>query len=125
MSGTPSNYVDMENWLRANDTDLYNQINELNQSIINNKDGESHAAKFIELYTKATKEILNGSSNTKVDSDYADWKETMEKTELPATFKNVEYNNFQSFFQSLQNQSSLSNSWISNNLNRFMKWLMI
>ena len=125
MSGTPSNYVDMENWLRANDTDLYNQINELNQSIINNKDGESHAAKFIELYTKGTKEILNGSSNTKVDSDYADWKETMEKTELPATFKNVKYNNFQSFFQSLQNQSSLSNSWISNNLNRFMKWLMI
>ena len=69
--------------------------------------------------------MLNGSSNTKVDSDYTDWKETMEKTELPATFKNVKYNNFQSFFQSLQNQSSLSNSWISNNLNRFMKWLMI
>lgn len=125
MSGAPSSYVDMESWLRANDTDLYNQINELNQSIINHKDGESHAAKFIELYTKATKEILNGSSNTKADDDYADWKETVEKTELPTTFKNVKYNNFQSFFESLQNQSSLSNSWISNNLNRFMKWLMV
>ena len=124
MSGASSNYVDMESWLRVNDTDLYNQINELNQSIINNKDGESHAAKFIELYTKATKEILNGSSNTKADGDYVDWKETVEKTELPTTFKNVKYNNFQSFFESLQNQSSLSNSWISNNLNRFVKWLM-
>ena len=52
-------------------------------------------------------------------------EETVEKTELPTTFKNVKYNNFQSFFESLQNQSSLSNSWISNNLNRFMKWLMV
>ena len=125
MSGAPSNYVDMESWLKANDTDLYNQINELNQSIINGKDGESHAAKFIELYTKAAKEILNASSDTKKDSDYADWKEKIEKTELPATFKNVKYNDFQSFFASLQNQSSLSNSWISENLNRFMKWLNV
>lgn len=123
MSGAPSNYVDMESWLKANDTDLYNQINELNQSIINHKDGESHAAKFIELYTKAAKEILYGSSDTKKDSGYADWKESVEKTELPATFKNVKYNDFQSFFASLQNQSSLSNSWISENINRFMKWL--
>ena len=125
MSGAPSNYVDMESWLKANDTDLYNQINELNQSIINSKGGESHAAKFIELYTKAAKEILNNSSDSRTDNDYADWKEKVEKTELPATFQNVKYNNFQSFFESLQNQSSLSNSWISENLNRFMKWLTV
>ncbi len=123
MSGAPNNYVDMESWLKTNDTDLYNQINELNKSIISGKGGESHAAKFIELYTKAAKEILNASSDTKTDTDYADWKEKIEKTELPATFKNVKYNNFQSFFASLQNQSSLSNSWISENINRFMKWL--
>ena len=123
MSGAPSSYVDMESWLKANDTDLYNQINELNQSIINSKGGESHAAKFIELYTKAAKEILNASSDTKKDSDYTDWKEKVEKTELPTTFQNVKYNNFQSFFESLQNQSSLSNSWISENINKFMKWL--
>lgn len=121
MSGAPGSYVDMESWLRANDTDLYNQINELNQSIINHRDGESHAAKFIELYTKAAKEILNASSDTKKDSDYADWKETVEKTELPTTFQNVKYNNFQSFFDSLRNQSSLSDSWISENIGRFMK----
>lgn len=123
MSGASSSYVDMESWLKANDTDLYNQINELNQSIINSKGGESHAAKFIELYTKAAKEILNGSSDTRKDSDYADWKEKVEKTELPKTFQNVKYNDFQSFLESLQNQSSLSNSWISENLNRFLKWL--
>lgn len=123
MSGAPDSYVDMEDWLKANDTDLYNQINELNQSIINNKDGENHSAKFIELYTKAAKEILNASSDTKKDSEYADWQEKVKKTELPDTFKNVKYNDFHSFLKSLQNQSSLSNSWISKNINRFMKWL--
>ena len=123
MSGVPGSYVDMEGWLKANDTELYNQINELNQSIINHKDGENHSAKFIELYTKAAKKILDASSDTKKDSGYADWKEKVEKTKLPATFQNVKYNGFQSFWESLQNQSSLSNSWISANVSRFMKWL--
>ncbi len=123
MSGAPGSYVDMEGWLKANDTELYNQINELNQSIINHKDRENHSAKFIELYTKAAKKILDASSDTKKDSGYADWKEKVEKTKLPATFQNVKYNGFQSFLESLQNQSSLSNSWISANVSRFMKWL--
>ena len=123
MSGAPGSYVDMEGWLKANDTELYNQINELNQSIINHKDGENHSAKFIELYTKAAKKILDASSGTEKDSGYADWKEKVEKTKLPATFQNVQYNGFQSFLESLQNQSSLSNSWISANISRFMKWL--
>jgi len=125
MSGAPSSYVDMESWLKANDTDLYDQINELNRSIINHKDGESHSAKFIELYTKAAKKILDAPSDTKKDSGYADWKEKVEKTKLPATFQNVKYNGFQSFLESLQNQSSLSNSWISANISRFMKWLAV
>ena len=125
MSGAPGSYVDMEGWLKANDTELYNQINELNQSIINHKDGENHSAKFIELYTKAAKKILDASSDTKKDSGYADWKEKVEKTKLPATFQNVKYNGFQSFWESLQNQSSLSNSWISANVSRFMKWLAV
>ena len=125
MSGAPGSYVDMEGWLKANDTELYNQINELNQSIINHKDGENHSAKFIELYTKAAKKILDAPSDTKKDSGYADWKEKVEKTKLPATFQNVKYNGFQSFLESLQNQSSLSNSWISANISRFMKWLAV
>ena len=125
MSGAPGSYVDMEGWLKANDTELYNQINELNQSIINHKDGEKHSAKFIELYTKAAKKILDAPSDTKKDSGYADWKEKVEKTKLPATFQNVKYDGFQSFLESLQNQSSLSNSWISANISRFMKWLTV
>ena len=125
MSGAPGSYVDMEGWLKANDTELYNQINELNQSIINHKDGEKHSAKFIELYTKAAKKILDAPSDTKKDSDYADWKEKVEKTKVTATFQNVKYNSFQSFMESLQNQSSLSNSWISANISRFMKWLTV
>ena len=125
MSGAPGNYVDMEGWLKANDTELYNQINELNRSIINHKDGENHSAKFIELYTKAAKKILDAPSGTEKDSGYADWKEKVEKTKLPATFQNVKYNGFQSFLESLQNQSRLSNSWISANVSRFMKWLTV
>ena len=125
MSDAPGSYVDMGGWLKANDTDLYNQINELNQSIINHKDGEKHSAKFIELYTKAAKKILDAPSDTKKDGGYADWKEKVEKTKLPATFQNIKYNGFQSFLESLQNQSSLSNSWISGNINRFMKWLTV
>ena len=125
MSGAPGNYVDMEGWLKANDTELYNQINELNRSIINHKDGENHSTKFIELYTKAAKKVLGASSDTKKDSGYADWREKVEKTKLPATFQNVKCNGFQSFWESLQNQSSLSNSWISANINRFMKWLAV
>ena len=125
MSGAPGSHVDMEGWLKANDTKLYNQLNELNRSIINHKDGENHSAKFIELYTKAAKKILDAPSDTKKDSDYADWKEKVEKTKLPATFQNVKYNGFQSFMESLQNQSSLSNSWISGNISRFMKWLAV
>lgn len=125
MSGAPDSYVDMESWLKANDTDLYNQINELNQSIINHKDGENHSAQFIELYTKAAKEILNASSDTKTDSNYEDWKESVEKTELPTTFRDVNYTDFQSFLASLQNQSSLSNSWLSENISRFMKWMNV
>lgn len=125
MSGAPGSYVDMEGWLKANDTELYDQINELNQSIINHKGGENHSAKFIELYTKAAKKILDAPSDTKKDSGYADWKEKVEKTKLPATFQNVKYNSFQSFMESLQNQSSLSNSWISANISRFMKWLAV
>lgn len=121
MSGV-SDYVDMESWLKANDTDLYNQINELNQSIINHKDGEKHSTKFIELYTKAANKMRGASSDIK-DSGYAEWKDSVEKTELPTTFQNVKYNSLQSFLESLQNQSSLSNSWISGNVSRFMKWL--
>ena len=123
MAGAPDSYVDMESWLKANDTELYDQINELNQSIINHKDGENHSAKFIELYTKAAKKILDAPSDTKKDSGYADWKESVEKTKLPDIFQNVKYDNFQSFLESLQNQSSLSNSWLSENISRFMKWL--
>ena len=36
------------------------------------KDGENHSARFIELYTKAAKKILDAPSDTKKDSSYAD-----------------------------------------------------
>lgn len=53
----------------------------------------------------------------------ADWKEEIEETKLPNVFSNVKYDNLQSFFVSLQNQSNLSNSWITESMNRFARWL--
>lgn len=57
--------------------------------------------------------------------EYADWKEEIEETKLPNVFSNVKYDNLQSFFVSLQNQSNLSNSWITESMNRFAKWFSI
>jgi hypothetical protein len=55
--------------------------------------------------------------------EYAAWKEEIDETKLPNVFSNVKYDNLQSFFVSLQNQSNLSNSWITESMNRFARWL--
>ncbi|MCM1129551.1 MAG: hypothetical protein NC211_06335 [Alistipes senegalensis] len=125
MSGAPNGYVDMERWLKANDAELYNQINELNQSILNGEGGGNHAARFMELYTRATKEILSAPSGKTAGNNDADLKEKVNKTALPVSFQNVRYDDFSSFLASLQNQSSLSNSWITENVGMLMKWLTV
>lgn len=125
MSGAPGSYVDMEDWLKVNDAGLYNEINALNQSIINGRDGGNHAARFMALYTRATQEILDASSDKTAGSaaDDAGFGETVGRTVLPASFQHVKYDDFSSFLASLQDQSSLSNGWISEHVNALMKWL--
>lgn len=117
------------NILKEKAPDLYKEIDDLNQSIINHTDGEKHGAKFIELHKKAATILNSVDSNGKTISEnavdeYKKWEEKVEKTELPVTFQNVKYTNLQTFFESLNNQSSfLSNKWIRNNAVNFMKWL--
>jgi hypothetical protein len=130
MVGAPDDYVNRMDVLKSKAPDLYNEINELNYSIVNRKSGEKYSTKLLELYQKAEKVLNNASSDedgkTNQEAaveEYADWKEKIEETKLPNVFSNVKYDNLQSFFVSLKNQSNLSNSWITENMNRFAGWL--
>jgi len=96
---------------------------------VNNKSGEKYSAKFLDLFKRAEK-VLDSTPDdgTKTNREaaveqYADWKEETENTELPNVFTNVKYDNLQAFMESLQSQSGLSNSWMSQNVDRFVKWL--
>lgn len=55
--------------------------------------------------------------------DYQTWKKNIDDTELPAAFSNVKYTGLTSFFDSLKTQSSLSDSWLAKEQERFTKWL--
>lgn len=124
------NISDM-NILKEKAPDLYKEINDLNQSILNHADGEKHGAKFIELHKKAAAILNSAESKEKTISEdavdeYKKWEEKIEKTELPVAFQNVKYTSLQTFFESLNNQSSfLSNNWIRYNVANFIKWLNV
>jgi hypothetical protein len=130
MVGAPDDYVNRMDVLKSKAPDLYNEINELNYSIVNRKSGEKYSTKLLELYQKAEKVLNNVSSDetgkTNQEAaveEYAAWKEKIEETKLPNVFSNVKYDNLQSFFTSLQNQSGLPNSWITEGMNSFTRWL--
>lgn len=120
--------IDEMDILKEKAPDLYKQINELNQSILNRKDGEKFGARFIELHQKAEKVLNATNSKGETNSEaalkkYNEWKEKMEQTELPDIFKEAQYTDFQTFFDSLRNKSSLTGEWLNNSAERFMKWL--
>lgn len=116
--GSSEDYTDI---LKKKAPDLYKEINELNQKMMNRKDGETFYKQFLELYKKA--ETVVGANREEVQKEYAEWQEEVDKTKVPDTFKNVKYTDMQAFFNSLRNQSSLSGKWMENNINRFMGWL--
>ena len=131
MVGAPDDYLDRMDILKSKAPDLYNEINEWNYNIVNRKGGEKFGTKFLELHKRAEK-VLNSKSgddektNLEVAvEEYTDWKEKIEETKLPTVFSNVQYDNLRSFFASLQNQSQISASWMTDNMNWFMKWLAI
>lgn len=122
--------VDDMDILKEKAPDLYREINELNQSIINHKDGEKYGAKFMELFKRAEKVL--GARNEKGETnreaalkEYENWEEMMEKTELPKRFEHVNYTDIPLFFDSLKNQGRLTNDWFDSSMARFMKWLAV
>lgn len=120
--------VDDMDILKEKAPDLYREINELNQSIINHKGGEKYGAKFLELHKRAAN-VLNainekGETNSEAAvKEYRKWEEETEKTKLPDIFKDTKYTSMQTFFESLQNQNRLSNDWLNNSMALFIKWL--
>lgn len=131
MVGAPDDRLDRMDILKSKAPDLYDEINELNYNIVNRKNGEKFGTKFLELHMRAEK-VLNSKSGddekTNLEAaveEYTDWKEKIEETKIPTIFSNVKYDNLQSLFASLQNQSQLSNSWMTDSMNRFMKWLAV
>lgn len=129
--GAPDDYVNRMDILKEKAPDLYDEINAFNYSLINRKSGEKFSAKFMELFKRAEK-VLNSAPNaggkTNIEEaakEYTDWKDKMENTKLPTTFSNIKYNDLQNFFDSLKNQSSLSNAWMTESRNRFMMWLAV
>lgn len=120
--------IDDMDILKEKAPDLYKEINELNQRIINHKDSEKFGAEFLKLFKKAEKVLnsKNGKEETNIESAlnfYKEWEKEIEDTKIPSSFKNVKYDNFQSFMESLHNQSKLSNKWLDSSIARFMKWI--
>lgn len=120
--------VDDMDILKEKAPDLYNEINELNQRIINHKPGEKFGTQFLELHKRAAK-VLDGTDKTGESNreaavkQYKKWEEETAKTELPRIFQNAKYTSVQALFESLRNQSGLSDDWLNNSMARFMKWL--
>lgn len=109
--------------------ELYKEYSELMTDIVNHKSGEKYSAKFLDIMQRMAKvenSVSEGGTKTNREStieEYENWKEETENTALPTTFKGINYTDFQSFLESLRGQSSLSKSWMSENVDRFMKWL--
>ena len=115
--------------LKSKAPDLYEEINKLNADIINHKNGEKYGTKFLELVKRADK-VINGLSadgkrtnREEAEAEYKDWDKKINETRLPEKFHGVSYEDLQSFFDSLRNQSSLTDSWMNASRNRFMKWI--
>lgn len=128
MAGAPDDFVDTMDILKQKAPDLYREVKELNQDIINQKGNGKFSTRFLELFKKVQKVLDSKSSSGMTNreeavQDYAAWKSNIEKTKLPESFQNVSYKDGQSFLESLKNQTSLSNEWITKNVNRLLGWI--
>ena len=95
---------------------------------------ESHAADFLSAMETVAKYGLNGSvSDGGKGRSFRHEKEQRlcrlegksGKDKAAGHIPECEIQRLPVIFLSLQNQSSLSNSWISANISRFMKWLAV
>ncbi len=131
--GMSGDYADQNDIIKEKAPELYLEMKELNQRIIAGESG--WGKKFIALQERINK-VLGESSHTydskakryltnyeEAVSEYKDWKNEMEKTQLPSVFENVQYQELQQFMASLQKQSSLSDGWLRDQAERLKKWL--
>lgn len=130
MVGAPDDYVNSQDIIKEKAPDLYLEMQDLNRRISKGETGWGR--RFIELQNRIN-QVLNRRSSSSKDytnyeeavSKYKNWKDQMVKTELPSVFQNMQYQDFQLFATGLQKQSSLSDTWISNQVNRMVKWLTV
>lgn len=126
MVGAPDDYVSAQDIIREKAPDLYLEMQDLNRRIIKGETGWGR--RFIELQNRIN-QVLNTKSSSGLTyyeesaSKYKNWKNEIVKTELPSVFQNVQYQDFQLFMAGLQRQSSLSDTWINDQVNRMVKWL--
>ncbi len=129
--GAPNTYVSQNDILKKKAPELYEELRELNQSIARGETG--WGKKLIELQ-KRIHQFLNGDSGTAVQgkqltkyeetaAEYKAWKKEMNDTKLPDTFDKVNYADVTAFFESLNSQSSLTDSCLTEAALHFEKWL--
>lgn len=129
--GAPDDYVNQSDILKKKAPELYEELHELNQSVIKGETG--WGKKFIELQ-KRINQVLNSNSGTvsngrqltnyeEAVEEYKLWKKVMNETEIPNTYSNVNYLDITAFFDSLQSQGSLEEKWFAEARERFEKWL--
>ncbi|MCM1541210.1 MAG: hypothetical protein NC121_08110 [Blautia sp.] len=131
LTGAPDDYVHESDLLKEKAPDLYQELQELNQHIVNGEMGWGQ--KFIDLHRRINQK-LNSFSGTvsqgkeltyyeEKAAQYKSWKKTVDGTALPSIYKNVNYTDAASFFDSLNSQGSLGKGWLAEAQARFMRWL--
>ena len=142
-AGAPEDYVSESDLLKEKAPELYQELQELNQRIAKGETGWGQ--KFLDLQQRITRK-LSGPSGTFSDgkqlsyyeeaaAGYKAWKETIQQTKLPSVFRNVNYADTASFFESLNSSEntvfqetagspkSLGQDWLVQARLRFEKWL--
>ncbi|MCM1343708.1 MAG: hypothetical protein NC305_06550 [Lachnospiraceae bacterium] len=133
LAGAPDDYVNESDILKEKAPDLYQELQELNQHIVNGEMGWGQ--KFIDLHRRIDQK-LNSFSGTvsqgkelnyyeEAAAGYRSWKKTMDETRLSSIYKNVSYTDAASFFASLSSQGSLGKGWLAQAQARFERWLAV
>lgn len=129
--GAPDTYVSQNDILKEKAPELYAELQALNQRV---SQGENGWGKEVIDLQKRINQMLNSNSGTVFQGkqltyyeeavyEYQSWKKNMNETKLPGTFADIKYTDMASFFESLNSQSSLDENWLTEEQERFAKWL--
>ncbi len=136
LAGAPDDYVRESDLLKKKAPDLYKELQDLNRRIAGGETGWGQ--RFLDLQQRITR-TLNGPSGTvsggkqlsyyeEAAAEYKSWKNTINNTELPSVFSNVDHTDTASFFESLHSQilhsqGGLGMDWLNQAQLRFERWL--